>query len=73
MEELNMKDILEKSAFGVCTYIGEKVGIATSRVRLYFIYFSCATLGSSMILYLFMAFWVNIRKSIKRNDRTAWE
>ena len=73
MEELNMKDILEKSAFGVCTYIGEKVGIATSRVRLYFIYLSCATLGSSMILYLFMAFWVNIRKSLKRNDRTAWE
>ncbi|HMY85584.1 MAG: PspC family transcriptional regulator [Saprospiraceae bacterium] len=73
MEELNMKDVLEKSAFGVCTYIGEKVGIATSRVRLYFIYLSCATLGSSMILYLFMAFWVNIRKSLKRNDRTAWE
>ncbi len=73
MEELNMKDILEKSAFGVCTYIGEKVGIATSRVRLYFIYLSCATLGSSVLLYLFMAFWVNIRKSLKRNDRTAWE
>ncbi len=73
MEELNMKDILEKSAFGVCTYIGEKVGIATSRVRLYFIYLSCATLGSSVLLYLFMAFWVNIRKSLKRNDRTVWE
>ena len=73
MEESNMKDILEKSAFGVCTYIGEKVGIATSRVRLYFIYLSCATLGSSVILYLFLAFWVNIRKSLKRNDRTVWE
>jgi len=73
MAEFELKNILEKSAFGVCTYIGEKIGIATGRVRLYFIYLSCATLGSSILAYLFLAFWVNIRKSLKRNNRAVWE
>jgi phage shock protein PspC (stress-responsive transcriptional regulator) len=61
----NMKHFLEQSAFGVCEYIGDKMGIASSRVRLYFIYLSCGTLGSSIIFYLFMIFWVNIRRLIK--------
>lgn len=73
MAEFEFKNILEKSAFGVCTYIGEKIGIATGRVRLYFIYLSCATLGSSLVVYLFLAFWVNIRKYLKRNSKAVWE
>jgi phage shock protein PspC (stress-responsive transcriptional regulator) len=60
-----MKYYLEQSAFGVCEYIGDKMGIASSRVRLYFIYLSCGTLGSSLIVYLFMIFWVNIRRYTK--------
>jgi len=60
-----IKDVLEKSAFGVCSYIGEKIGIATSRVRLYFIYASFIALGSPLIIYLALAFWVNIRKYFK--------
>ena len=61
----DFKDILERSAFGVCSYLGEKMNIASSRVRLYFIYLSFATLGSPIIFYLFLAFWVNIRRYIK--------
>lgn len=73
MEGFKFKNLLEKQAFGVCNYIGEKMGIATGRVRMYFIYLSCATLGSSILLYLFLAFWVNIRKYLKRNRYTIWE
>jgi len=62
---LSLKDILERSAFGVCSYLGEKMGVATSRVRLYFIYLSCATLGSPVLIYLFLAFWLNIRQHIR--------
>jgi phage shock protein PspC (stress-responsive transcriptional regulator) len=40
------KDYIEWHAFGVCTAIGEKLGIATSRIRLWFIYISFLTLGS---------------------------
>ena len=59
---------VEKSAFGVCTYLSEKLGIASGRVRTYFIYLTFATLGSSVLVYLFLAFWINIRKYLKRSN-----
>ncbi len=39
----------------------EKMGIATSVIRKYFIYISFLTLGSPVIFYLFFAFWINIK------------
>ena len=66
------KYLLEKSAFGVCSYLGDKMGIATSRVRLYFIYMTFAALGSPILLYLFVAFWLNVKKYIKRNRNLIW-
>lgn len=60
-----VKHYLEQSAFGVCEYIGDKMGIASSRVRLYFIYLTCGTMGSPLVIYLFMIFWVNIRRYTK--------
>ena len=67
------KHLLERSLFGVCTYIGEKLGISTGKVRMYFIYATCATLGSTVIIYLFLTFWVNIRKYLRRSNPTIWE
>jgi phage shock protein PspC (stress-responsive transcriptional regulator) len=64
---IQLKDLVERHAFGVCSYLGEKMNIASSRVRLYFIYISFVTLGSPVIFYLFLAFWVNIRRYIKRH------
>ena len=68
-----IKDLLERSAFGVCSYLGKKMGVATTRVRVYFIYLSFVTLGSPIILYLFIAFWLNIKKYIKRSRNVIWE
>ncbi len=68
-----IKDILERSAFGVCSYLGQKMGIASSRVRLYFIYSSFVALGSPLLLYLFFAFWINIRDYIRRKRDVIWE
>lgn len=59
-----LKHFIEWQAFGVCAAIGEKLGIATSRIRLWFIYISFLTLGSPVIVYMVMAFWLNIRKYI---------
>ena len=67
-----IKDIVERSTFGVCNYLGEKMNIASSRVRLYFIYASFVTLGSPVIFYLILAFWVNIRRYIKRHRDALW-
>jgi phage shock protein PspC (stress-responsive transcriptional regulator) len=63
------KDFIEWHAFGVCTAIGEKLGIATTRIRLWFIYISFLTLGSPLILYMILAFWMNIKKYILLNRR----
>lgn len=58
------KQFVEWQAFGVCTAIGEKLGIATSRIRMWFIYISFLTMGSPIIIYLILAFWMNIKKYI---------
>jgi phage shock protein C len=62
----------EGHAFGVCSYLGDKLGIATSSIRLFFIYASFLTLGSPVILYLSLAFMINIRAHLRKR-RTIWD
>ena len=64
-----IKHFIEWQVFGVCTAIGEKMGIATSVIRRYFIYISFLTLGSPVIFYLFLAFWMNIKNYIQNSRR----
>lgn len=69
-----IKYFVENQAFGVCTHIGEKFKISTSSIRLYFIYTSFLTLGSPIIIYLFLAFWMNIRRYLRqRNNPSVWD
>lgn len=60
---------IEWQVFGVCTAIGERMGIATSVIRKYFIYISFLTLGSPLIFYFFIAFWMNIKNYIQSSRR----
>ncbi|QOI98883.1 MAG: PspC domain-containing protein [Flammeovirgaceae bacterium] len=62
----------EGYAFGVCTRLGEKLGIATSTVRLFFIYASFITFGSPIIIYLGLAFIMNLRKYLRRRN-PVWD
>lgn len=64
---------LEKQVFGVCTFVGEKLGIASSSIRLFFIYASFITFGSPVIVYLCMAFLMNLHKSLRRKRSTVWD
>jgi phage shock protein C len=68
-----LRNLMEHSAFGVCSYLGNKMGVASARVRMYFIYLSFATLGSPIVVYLFIAFWLNIKSYIKRSRSWIWE
>jgi phage shock protein PspC (stress-responsive transcriptional regulator) len=68
-----VKDLMERSAFGVCSYLGDKMGLASARVRMYFIYLSFATLGSPILIYLFIAFWLNVKRYIKNSRNLRWE
>lgn len=64
--------LVEKTAFGVCAWWGEKLGIATSSIRLFFIYASFLTFGSPILIYLGMAFVLNLRKHLRRK-RSIWD
>lgn len=64
--------LLQRSAFGVCSYLGEKMGVPISRVRVYFIYLSFVTLGSPIVMYLFAAFWLNVRDYIRQSRNALW-
>ncbi len=69
-----LKSFIERSVFGVCAYIGDYLGIAKGKIRLYFIYLSFFTLGSSVVIYFIIAFWLNIQKYIRRNNNIFhWE
>ncbi len=69
MEELQV--FIEKNAFGVCTRLGEKLRIPTSSIRVLFIYSSFLTFGSPLLVYLGLAFVMNIRKHLRRRN-TLW-
>jgi phage shock protein PspC (stress-responsive transcriptional regulator) len=66
----SVREIIEVNAFGVCSAIGEKMGIASTKIRMWFIYISFMTFGSPLIIYMVLAFWINIKNyiySAKRN------
>ena len=64
----------EKQAFGVCTWWGEKLGIKSTTIRIYFIYLSFFTVGSPIIVYFIMAFILEHKEYFKprRNKRTSF-
>ncbi len=65
-----LRDFLELHAFGVCSAIGERLGIASTKIRMWFIYISFLTLGSPVVLYFVLAFIRSIKHNIllgKRN------
>jgi phage shock protein C len=72
-----MKDqfqsFLEKNAFGVCEWLGEKWGIKSSRIRMYFIYVSFLTFGSPVIIYFVLLFWIEQKDYLKSRKPTIWD
>ncbi len=63
----------EKQAFGVCEYLGNKLGIRTTIVRKYFIYLSFITFGSPVVLYLVLAFFIENRAFFKKKKHSVWD
>jgi phage shock protein PspC (stress-responsive transcriptional regulator) len=63
------RNFIEWQVFGVCTRIGEVLGISTFTIRKYFIYISCLTLGSPVVFYFILAFWMNLKRYILQGKR----
>ncbi len=68
-----LKYALEKSFFGVCSQLADKMQISTKSVRLSFIYASFFTLGSPIIFYLVAAFWLNIKRYSQERRTRVWD
>jgi phage shock protein PspC (stress-responsive transcriptional regulator) len=62
----------ESYAFGVCTRLGEKLGVPTFIFRLFFIYASFIAFGSPIIIYLSLAFMMNLRKHLRKRN-AIWD
>ncbi len=58
------REIIEMQAFGVCSAIGDRLGVASSRIRMWFIYISFLTMGSPVIIYMILVFTRNIKNYI---------
>jgi phage shock protein C len=67
------KYFVEGRIFGVCAFIGEKLGIAPGIIRLYFIYITFISMTSPIIIYLVLAFWINLKKYLVRKKNPVWE
>ena len=57
-----LRNFIEWQAFGVCAALGERMGLATARIRTWFVYISFLTLGSPVIIYMIVAFWMNMKR-----------
>ncbi|MBW7912589.1 MAG: PspC domain-containing protein [Taibaiella sp.] len=69
----DIKNFIEWKAFGVCAAIGDRLGVASSRIRLWFIYISFLTLGSPIIVYMVLAFWMNMKRYVLMGRRNPFK
>ena len=66
-----LQHFFQEHAFGVCSRLGDKLGIASASIRLFFIYASFLTMGSPIIIYLALAFVMNMRKHLRRSNSSV--
>lgn len=70
---LNLKSFIEMKVFGVCAYLGDKLHMPSSKIRLFFIYSTCLTVGSPIIIYLIFAFIIKLKDYIKGKRSPVWD
>ncbi len=69
-----LRYFVEDQIFGVCTKVGERLKFPASSIRIYFIYATFMTFGSPIIIYLILAFWMQVRQHWRRHHNpTIWE
>jgi len=47
--------------------------LCTKRIRLFFIYTTFLTLGSPLIIYMILAFWMNIKNYYYEKRTAVWD
>jgi phage shock protein C len=73
LEPETFKFNIESQAFGVCERIGDKLKMPAKDIRLFFIYASCMTIGSPIIIYMILAFWIKMKDYVKGKRNPVWD
>lgn len=71
-----MKDarsVFENTIFGVCAYVGRKLNMPSKNIRFFFVYASFITLGSPLIIYFIIAFWLKLKSMINGKRNPVWD
>ena len=66
-----IRKYFEHRGFEVCTRTGERMGIAPGVVRKYFIYTSFLTFGSPVLIYMILAFWIQIKDHLRSRKHSV--
>jgi len=69
----DIREYFERQAFGVCTWLGEKLDMRTSVIRLFFIYATFLTAGSPIIIYMILAFWLKLKNYVRNKRSSVWD
>ena len=67
------RTLLDKQVFGICSVIADFLQMKASSVRFFLIYSSFFTLGSTLLLYLMIAFLVRLKDLINSNRDFVYE
>lgn len=69
----SLKFLVEQNLYGVCERIGERLHMPAKNIRLFFIYASCMTIGSPVIIYMILAFWLKMKDYVRSKRSTVWD
>lgn len=69
----SLKFLVESRAFGVCEQLGDKLKMPAKDIRMFFIYASCMTVGSPVIIYMILAFWIKMKDYVKGKRNPVWD
>lgn len=67
------REFVEPRLFGVCTWLGEKMGLGSRYVRLFFIYAIFINTWSPVIIYMVLAFWKNLLDYLRESKSKIWD
>jgi phage shock protein C len=70
---MRIRFFIQHQAFGVCSRLAIRLGIPPSTVRTYFVYASFVGLGSPLIVYLILAFWLNFKDLVRPRSTGVWD
>ena len=59
-----VKHYFERHGFAVSTRLADRLGMRVTNVRLFFIYISFVTVGLSFVIYLILAFVLQLKDKV---------